>query len=141
MNFALCLIFLQILINGTSVIENATITGFSVVAAALPIAPSPPFIPPEFENATINGEPAVTPVEEITTPRPPPGGDPSTGEGESLQYTIPAAMRVTMEPQEEVTFVCTGHHLAGEGDCSNINILCTFSTSTSHVGKLTRQIW
>ena len=104
---------IQILLNGTSVIENATITGFSVVPAAPPIAPSPPFIPPEFENATINGEPVLTPVEEVTTPRPPP----TTGEGESVRYTIPAAMRVTMEPQEEVAIVCTTVHLTGEGDC------------------------
>ena len=106
--YELCTLFdfssaIQILLNGTSVIENATITGFSVVPAAPPIAPSPPFIPPEFENATINGEPVLTPVEEVTTPPPPP----TTGEGESVRYTIPAAMRVTMEPQEEVATVCT----------------------------------
>lgn len=71
---------------------NATVTGLKATPATLPTSPAPPSIPPDFENATINVEPAVTP--------PTPDDETTT---EEIQYTIPEEMRVTMEPQEEVT--------------------------------------
>ena len=105
-------IMLQVLTNELENITNATVIGLSVVPALPPPPPSPPVIPPSYENSTDEeGDPVIivtTPV----APLPPLVVEQTNNtEKVSIEFVIPADMRVTMEPHPQVgTLIC---HSAG----------------------------
>lgn len=87
-------------------VTNATVTSLSVVPAIPPPPPEVPVIPPQYENATDeDGDPVVTPVDDIVTPSPPIDTD---GQ-DSIKFVIPDDMRVTEEPEgivSKIVFLC-----------------------------------
>ncbi len=97
---------LQVLTGGIVNVTNATVTGLSVVPATPPPSPIPPVIPPVYENATTDeGDPVITPVEDIIeSPTVATGspGENSTDTMVTIDFVIPTEMRVTLEPREVV---------------------------------------
>lgn len=92
-------------------ITNATVIGLSVVPAVPPPPPTPPTLPPRYENTTTEDE-GITVIETIQIATPPPlPVEPSNGEGEiSIDFVIPAEMRVTMEPPPQVCAIINTEH-------------------------------
>ena len=84
-------------------VTNATVIGLSVVPALPPPPPTPPIIPPSYENSTDEeGDPII--IETIPVAPPPPlvVEETESTEEVSIEFVIPAEMRVTMEPHAQV---------------------------------------
>ena len=92
-------------------ITNATVIGLSVVPAVPPALPTPPSLPPLYENTTAEDQ-GITIIETVQVVPPPPlpvePSDPG-GDGEiSINFIIPTEMRVTREPYPlvSITLCC-----------------------------------
>ena len=98
--------------TGALTLQNATILGVSVLPPAPPAAPTPPVIPPQFENVIKSGN--VTLVS-ISDPPPPPAVPNGGGDGEEIGFLIPTRLNVSKQPEQEVgTRYPTYIHIKGE---------------------------
>lgn len=104
-------------------LDNATITGFTVTPASPPPTPPPPIIPPAFENATANNdndvsietlEDLIEDVEVVMEEAMELSANTSVFASDDVNvqkiiYNIPVNMDVTLEPQTTVSYdpVCS----------------------------------
>ena len=89
--------------TGSFTLQNATILGVSVFYPPIPALPTPPVIPPQFENVTKSGNVTLVNVSEPPPPLAVPNGG---GDGGEISFSIITRLNVSKQPEQEV---CTHH--------------------------------